>query len=184
LLLPFFAVVAIAIKISSPGPVFFTQQRVGRNGKTFRMWKFRSMVVNAEQVLAAYLDQHPEQWQSWQNISKLKRDPRVTPIGKLLRRTSLDELPQIWNVLRGDMSLVGPRPLPLYDVPKHGPAYALYTRMRPGLTGLWQVSGRSNTTYEEHVRLDLRYIRNWSLWLDLCILARTIKVVVLSDGAY
>ncbi len=183
-LIPFFVVVAIAIKISSPGPAFFTQQRVGRNGKTFRMWKFRTMVVNGEEVLAAYLDAHPEERRSWQAISKLKCDPRVTPIGRLLRRTSLDELPQIWNVLWGDMSLVGPRALALYDVPRHGAAFALYTRMRPGITGLWQVSGRSNTTYAEHVRLDLRYIRNWSLWLDLCILVRTVKVVVMSEGAY
>lgn len=184
ILLPFLVAVAICIKISSPGPLFFTQQRVGRNGKKFRIWKFRSMLVNAEQVLAAYLDEHPEQRKLWLKISKLKRDPRVTPIGRLLRRTSLDELPQLWNVLLGEMSLVGPRPLTLYDVPKHGPAYVMYTRVRPGMTGLWQVSGRSDTTYEEHVRFDLQYIRNWSPWFDLCILVRTIKVVVMGDGAY
>ena len=177
-------------QVDSPGPIFFTQQRVGRDGKMFRMWKFRSMVVNAEQVLAAYLEEHPDQRLLWQKISKLKRDPRVTRIGKFLRRTSLDELPQLWNVLRGEMSLVGPRPLPLYDVPKHGSAYAMYTRMRPGMTGLWQVSGRSNTTYEQHIRLDLQYIRNWSPWFDLCILAhdqsghaRRRRLLVRSDSS-
>jgi Undecaprenyl-phosphate galactose phosphotransferase WbaP len=184
LLIPFFVAVAVAIKISSPGPVFYTQRRVGHGGREFRMWKFRSMVANAEQVLNAYLEKDPEARAQWAATSKLKRDPRVTSIGRWLRKTSLDELPQIWNVLRGDMSLVGPRPLPLYDIEKHGDAYNLYKRVRPGMTGLWQVSGRSNTTYEEHVRLDLRYIRNWSPWFDLHILARTLGVVVRGEGAY
>jgi Undecaprenyl-phosphate galactose phosphotransferase WbaP len=183
-LLPFFGIVALAIKLSSPGPVFYTQRRVGHGGREFRIWKFRSMVANAEEVLSTYLERDPQARADWAATSKLKRDPRVTPIGRWLRRTSLDELPQIWNVFRGDMSLVGPRPLSLYDIEKHGPAYSLYKRVRPGMTGLWQVSGRSNTTYQEHVRLDLRYIRNWSPWFDLYILARTFGVVIRGEGAY
>ncbi len=182
--LPFAALIALMIKLDSPGPVFYAQRRIGRNGKRFFAWKFRSMVKDAPAVLEQYLNQHPELRQEWERDHKLRNDPRVTRIGRFLRRTSLDELPQLWNVLRGDMSLVGPRPIVEEEIVRYGPYYPLYTRVLGGVTGLWQVSGRSDTSYEERVQLDIFYARNWSVWLDLCILFRTISVVLFRKGAY
>jgi Undecaprenyl-phosphate galactose phosphotransferase WbaP len=182
--LPVLALVAVAVKLDSPGPVFFAQTRIGKGGRKFRAWKFRTMVRDAEEVLERYLLEHPELREEWLQDQKLRQDPRVTRVGRFLRRTSLDELPQLWNVLRGEMSLVGPRPIVDAEVPRYGPRFALYAQVLPGITGLWQVSGRNDTTYEERVELDSYYVRNWSPWLDLYILARTVWVVLTARGAY
>jgi Undecaprenyl-phosphate galactose phosphotransferase WbaP len=179
-----FAGLALAVKLTSPGPVFYGQKRIGRGGHEFMAWKFRSMVKDADAQLKTYLEVHPELREEWERDHKLKDDPRVTWIGRLLRRTSLDELPQLWNILRGDMSLVGPRPIVQDEVAKYGERFALFCKVRPGLSGLWQVSGRNDTTYAERVALDCYYVRNWSVWLDLVILARTVRVVLLGKGAY
>jgi Undecaprenyl-phosphate galactose phosphotransferase WbaP len=183
-LLPMITVIAILIKLDSPGPIFYGQTRIGQGGEHFKAWKFRSMVKNADQALQDYLDLHPELQESWEKDQKLRRDPRVTRIGRFLRRTSLDELPQLWNVLRGEMSLVGPRPIVDEEIERYGDKFALYTRVIPGITGLWQVSGRNNITYQDRVNLDAYYVRNWSVWLDLYILMRTIWVVFTGEGAY
>lgn len=179
-----FAGLALAVKLSSPGPVFYGQRRLGRNGRVFLAWKFRSMVANADVILKDYLAMHPELRAEWERDHKLKDDPRITWIGRWLRRTSLDELPQLWNILKSDMSLVGPRPIVEDEVAKYGARYALYQKVRPGLSGLWQVSGRNDVTYAERVSLDCYYVRNWSVWLDLVILARTVRVVLFGKGAY
>ena len=184
LLLPLLFAVAIAIKLTSKGPIFFGHGRIGREGKIFRAWKFRTMAANADEVLEQYLSAHPELREEWEKDHKLKDDPRITKIGKLLRKTSIDELPQIWNVLRGDMSLVGPRPIVTAEIEKYGEYFDLYTIVLPGITGLWQVSGRNDTTYEERVKLDSYYVRNWSPWMDLYLLMRTVKIVLLAEGAY
>jgi Undecaprenyl-phosphate galactose phosphotransferase WbaP len=182
--LPLLALIALAVKLDSPGPVFFAQTRIGKGGRKFRAWKFRTMVQDAEQVLERYLREHPELREEWDQDHKLRQDPRITRVGRILRRTSLDELPQLWNVLRGEMSLVGPRPIVDEEVGKYGPRFALYAQVLPGITGLWQVSGRNDTTYEQRVELDSYYVRNWSPWLDLYILARTVWVVLTGKGAY
>ena len=182
ILLPLFLVVAIAIQVSSPGPVFFLQQRTGLHGKVFHVWKFRTMVINA-QALQSSLEKQNEN--SDGIMFKIASDPRITSIGKFLRRTSLDELPQLFNVLLGQMSLVGPRPLPLRDTSLFEPWQHVRHQVLPGITGLWQISGRSNIkTFSDAVRLDLHYIDNWSLNLDLEILLETIKIVCLGKGAY
>jgi Undecaprenyl-phosphate galactose phosphotransferase WbaP len=182
--LPLMALLAIQVRRSSPGSVFYGQERLGRGGRKFKAWKFRSMVHNADKALEQYLAEHPELQAEWQRDHKLKNDPRITEIGRFLRKTSLDELPQLWNVLRGEMSLVGPRPIVQAEVPKYSHCYSLYTRVRPGMTGLWQVSGRNNTTYETRIGLDARYVRNWSVWLDIYLLARTVKTLLKCEGAY
>jgi Undecaprenyl-phosphate galactose phosphotransferase WbaP len=182
--LPFAAIIAAAIRLTSPGPVFYRQVRYGCNGETFVAWKFRSMVYNAGEVLDASLRADPALRQEWERDHKLRNDPRITPVGRLLRHTSLDELPQIWNVLTGQMSVVGPRPIVAGEIPLYGRDFELYKQVRPGITGLWQVSGRNNVSYQERVRLDTYYIRNWSPWLDLYILARTVSAVLLARGAY
>ena len=177
--LPIFFVTAAAIKLTSRGPVFFRQERVGRDGETFGMIKFRSMVVDAELLLADL------QADSGNEVMfKMRDDPRVTRVGKIIRRTSIDELPQLFNVLKGDMSLVGPRPPLLAEVSGYGHAARRRLLVRPGITGLWQVSGRSNLDWEETVRLDLYYVENWSLVGDLLILWRTLRAVISSEGAY
>jgi Undecaprenyl-phosphate galactose phosphotransferase WbaP len=178
------ALIALAIAIDSRGPVFFAHDRVGRGRRTFRLWKFRSMAPDADARLERYLLEHPERASEWERTHKLKDDPRVTRVGRLLRRTSLDELPQLWNVLRGDMSMVGPRPIVAAEIAKYGPAFGLYSQVLPGLTGLWQVSGRNDTHYSRRVELDCQYIRNWSAPRDLGILLKTAVVVVRGRGAY
>lgn len=183
-LAPLFLIAWILIKLTSEGPGFFGQARYGQDGRIFTAWKFRTMVVNADQVLADHLLTHTEDSRAWQCDHKLKKDPRITIVGKLLRRSSLDELPQLWNVLRGEMSLVGPRPIVKAEIPKYGKGYELYTRVLPGISGLWQVSGRNNTTYQERVAFDEYYVRNWSIWLDTYILFRTIQAVSRAEGAY
>jgi len=182
--LPLVLLIALSIKLSSPGAVLFGQRRIGRRGGEFKAWKFRSMGVDSDEILRRHLAEHPEARQEWAAGHKLKVDPRITRIGAFLRKTSLDELPQLWNVLAGHMSLVGPRPIVQEEVEKYGDTFDLYQSVRGGLTGLWQVSGRSNTSYEERVRLDRFYVQNCSVWLDLCILFRTFGVVLLRKGAY
>jgi Undecaprenyl-phosphate galactose phosphotransferase WbaP len=184
LLLPVFAVIGLAIFISNPGPIFFSHERIGREGRKFKAWKFRSMVTNAREILADYLEAHPELREEWEKDHKLKNDPRITRIGKLIRKTSLDELPQLWNVFVGEMSLVGPRPIVDAEVEKYGPTFRQYLRVTPGISGLWQISGRNNTTYEERLAYDEFYVRHWSPWLDLYILMRTIRTVLFCEGAY
>jgi Undecaprenyl-phosphate galactose phosphotransferase WbaP len=179
-----FLFLAILVKLDSPGPVFYRQMRIGRFGRKFPVYKFRTMVQNADWVLEDYLNKSPELKLEWLTTHKLKQDPRVTRLGGLLRAWSLDELPQLWNIIIGDMSLVGPRPIVDAEVEKYGKCYELYIQVRPGLTGLWQVSGRNNTTYERRVELDEYYVRNRSLKLDLQILLRTVLVVLKKDGAY
>lgn len=183
-LLPVIGLIALLIKLDSPGPIFYTQTRIGQGGEHFKAWKFRTMVRNADYALKDYLEKHPELQEAWLRDQKLRYDPRVTRIGRFLRRTSLDELPQLWNILRGEMSLVGPRPIVDEEIPRYGDKFALYTKVIPGLTGLWQVSGRNNITYEERVSLDAYYVRNWSVWLDVYILMRTVWVVLTGEGAY
>jgi exopolysaccharide biosynthesis polyprenyl glycosylphosphotransferase len=179
-LLPLLFALAVAIKLSDKGPVLFTQTRVGKGGERFRIYKFRTMVVDAEARLAEIRDQNEFDGV----LFKMRADPRITALGAWLRRYSLDELPQLINVLRGEMSLVGPRPA----LPEEAAEYADHVRRRlavkPGLTGMWQVNGRSDLSWEETVRLDLRYVENWSFVLDLQILSRTLSVIVRGDGAY
>jgi Undecaprenyl-phosphate galactose phosphotransferase WbaP len=176
-------VAAIAIKIDSPGPVLYRHRRVG-SGRSFEVFKFRSMKRNAETELTKYFAGNSEIAREWAISQKVKNDPRITRVGRFLRRTSLDELPQIINVLRGEMSFVGPRPIVEAEVEKYGDKYALYSKVKPGITGLWQVSGRNDTTYEDRLRLDEYYVRNWSVWLDLYVIARTVSVVFRGVGAY
>jgi Undecaprenyl-phosphate galactose phosphotransferase WbaP len=184
LISPLLLVIILLIKFDSPGPAFYTQQRLGSGGNHFRCWKFRTMHVAAGQLLTEYLRSDDELRREWERNHKLRNDPRVTRIGRLLRATSLDELPQLWNVLRGEMSLVGPRPIVDEEIPKYGSVYRLYQRVRPGISGLWQVSGRNDTHYEDRVALDSYYVRNWSVWLDFVILARTVVGVILRRGAF
>jgi Undecaprenyl-phosphate galactose phosphotransferase WbaP len=184
LAVPLIMLLAILIKLSSAGPVFYGQRRCGLAGEPFTAWKFRSMVANANQVLEQHLASDPGLREEWRRSHKLRSDPRITRLGLILRRTSLDELPQLWNVLCGQMSLVGPRPIVTEEIPRYGDGIGLYKKVRPGLTGLWQVSGRNNVSYEQRVNFDLYYVRNWSLWLDVYVLARTVKVVLLGDGAF
>jgi Undecaprenyl-phosphate galactose phosphotransferase WbaP len=184
LVAPLFLAIIAAIKLTSRGPVFYRQSRYGRKGQPFKALKFRTMVPNADSVLSDHLAAHPECLLEWQRNHKLKNDPRVTRVGRWLRQFSLDELPQLLNVLSGHMSLVGPRPIVHAEIPKYGRGYSLYMRVRPGITGLWQVSGRNNTTYEQRVALDEYYVHNWSVWLDAHILIKTITVVVTAEGAY
>lgn len=184
---PLLLVIAVWIKLKSPGPVFFKHHgRIGRNGRRFGAFKIRTMMTNADELLREHLSSDPEAQAEWNRDLKLKNDPRIIPgIGHFLRRTSLDELPQLLNVLMGEMSLVGPRPIYTeIEIAKFQEMYPLYLRVRPGLTGLWQVSGRNNTSYEDRVRLDSYYVRNWSLWLDYFILLRTVRTIIYREGSY
>jgi Undecaprenyl-phosphate galactose phosphotransferase WbaP len=176
--------VAILVVLSSPGPIFYSHRRIRKNGAFFSMWKFRTMCVNSAEVLEDHLAKHPEARAEWNQTHKLRHDPRITRIGAILRRYSLDELPQFWNVLAGHMTLVGPRPIVAAEVEKYGDCFDCYCRVKPGLTGLWQVSGRSELTYDERVALDCEYVNHWSLRRDLRILMRTFTAVVNQDGAY
>lgn len=184
LISPFVLVVALLIKLESPGPAFFGHARLGKDGKPFKSWKFRSMVRDSQRVLKELLERDPAARAEWEANFKLKNDPRVTKIGAFLRKTSLDELPQLWNVLLGEMSLIGPRPIITDEVPKYGEYYSTFSSVLPGLSGLWQVSGRSELDYDERVALDIYYIQSWSLWLDLHIFMKTIGVVLYGKGAY
>jgi len=176
--------ISASVKIDSPGPVFFAHTRVGKGGKPFKCWKFRTMYQRAEEVLLQLLAENPVLKQEWEEVGKLKNDPRVTRMGKFLRKTSLDEIPQLDNVLLGEMSRVGPRPLSPRWLARYGPDQAARLQVRPGLTGLWQVSGRNDLEYEQRIRLDNWYLQNWSIWLDIIIVLRTVVVVLTGRGAY
>jgi len=184
LISPVLLAISILIKLDSPGPAFYGHWRLGAEGKHFLCWKFRTIGPDAEQVLEEYLRTNLHLRAEWEQNQKLRDDPRVSRVGRFLRKTSLDELPQLWNVLRGQMSLSGPRPIVEVEIPKYGKVYELYKRIKPGMTGFWQVSGRSGTSYAERVAMDSHYVRNWSFWLDLIILVRTIKIVLLGRGAF
>jgi Undecaprenyl-phosphate galactose phosphotransferase WbaP len=182
---PLFVALGIAIKRAGGGSVTYSQTRIGRHGVPFPCFKFRTMVEDADAQLHLWSQENPELYEQYLRTFKLRDDPRVTPIGKWLRRTSLDELPQLWNVLRGDMSLVGPRPVVVHELDEHyGPAAQVYIRTRPGLTGLWQVSGRSDTSYKRRVFLDEWYVLNWSFWYDIVILIQTVWIVIAGKGAF
>ena len=183
LLLPLFAVIALLLSLQG-GPVIYRHRRIGRDGKPFDCLKFRSMYLDAARRLHELFARHPELEAEWLRDHKLRDDPRITGVGRLLRRTSLDELPQLWNVLRGEMSLVGPRPIVREETIRYGRQMKAYVTVRPGITGLWQVTGRNNTDYRRRVVLDVYYVRHRSLRLDLTILLKTIWVVVRGDGAY
>ena len=185
LFLPLFAIIAVLIVVESGFPVFYFDRRIGHGGGIFHMWKFRTMAQHSAEILDLYLAESPELRREWAQFQKLKKDPRITRVGRVLRKTSLDELPQLWNVLKGEMSLVGPRPRLLeVNVPKYKVVNSIYAKTIPGLTGLWQVSGRNSTTYEERIAYDAYYIRNWSVWMDIYLLAKTVAVVLTGDGAY
>lgn len=171
---------ALAIKLTSPGPILFRQPRVGRGGRLFMSLKFRSMYIDAEERLQEVKHLNEKDGP----IFKIRDDPRITSVGRLLRRTSLDELPQLFNVLRGEMSLVGPRPALMPEVLAYDPWQLQRLTVKPGLTGLWQVSGRSDLSFDAMMRLDVDYINRWSIWFDICLLARTIPAVISGRGAY
>ena len=179
-----FLVIVILIKKEEPkGSIFFKQKRMGRDGKKFSCYKFRSMYEDGDRLLKEYLKKHPEEVSYYAKYHKYENDPRTTKVGKFMRRTSLDELPQIINVIRGEMSLIGPRPYMLNEKKKLGNAVDIVQAAKPGITGLWQVSGRSDLDFDSRVEIDVWYTRNWNLWLDLVILVKTIKVVLLRKGA-
>lgn len=184
LLLPVFLIITLLIAISDGRPVFFGQERVGLNGRRFRCWKFRTMVRDADGQLEMALGKDPQLLAEWKATRKLRNDPRISRLGAFLRKSSLDELPQFWNVLMGDMSMVGPRPVVPDELSYYGNYASDYMSVRPGLTGAWQVSGRSNTTYDERVALDVDYISNASFWLDIRIVAQTVRVVISQSGAH
>ena len=184
LLLPFFLLVALLIKINSPGPVLYRQKRLGKDGKYFNAYKFRSMVVDAEQHLQKILDTDTALKKEWDDNHKLHKDPRITGIGRIIRHASIDEFPQMINILKGEMSLVGPRPIVDDEVKKYGEDYDRISSIKPGLTGLWQVSGRSDINYHDRVAYDTYYLQSWSVWLDLWIIFKTFGVMLFGRGAY
>jgi Undecaprenyl-phosphate galactose phosphotransferase WbaP len=183
-LLPFLLFIALLVKLGSRGPVLYGHTRLGLNGNHFKAYKFRSMVIDADKRLQSILDADPRLREEWEASHKLKDDPRVTFIGRILRRTSFDEFPQLINILKGEMSLVGPRPVTDPEIEKYGENARRVLTVKPGLTGLWQVSGRSDTDYAERVSYDLYYLQSWSVWLDLWILYRTPKTILKGKGAY
>lgn len=180
---PVYLLVAVSVLFSMGHPVHFWHYRLGSNGRRFRFYKFRSMVRNSEAVLGDYLSGNELARTEWDTFQKLTKDPRITWVGKIIRKLSLDELPQFWNVLKGDMSLVGPRPCMERQKSLYGDDWSQYCAMRPGITGLWQVSGRNRLPFARRVELDVQYVNNWSLWLDMKIVARTVGVVLTGDGS-
>lgn len=180
---PLLISIIVLIRIDSPGSPFYKQERIGTGGRRFHCWKFRSMYADAGQLLTELLRDDPGLRAEWERNHKLHNDPRITRVGLFLRKYSLDELAQLWNVLQGEMSLIGPRPIVDAEIPKYEEAYGLYKRVKPGMSGLWQVSGRSGTSYEERVDMDRYYVRNWSIWLDQVLLARTVGAVFRGRGA-
>lgn len=183
LLAPLLCLLAALIRNSDGGPALFRQMRVGKGGRPFRCLKFRSMVLDAERALHEHLANDPQAAQEWRESQKLSRDPRITGLGGFLRKSSLDELPQLINILAGDMSFVGPRPIVADEVRRYGEAFVHCFSVQPGLTGLWQVSGRSDCSYVGRVMLDSRYASEWSLWLDAEIMVRTIPAVLAQRGS-
>jgi undecaprenyl-phosphate galactose phosphotransferase len=181
--LPVVVIVLLSVRRDG-GDVLFRHTRVGKNGKPIQVYKFRTMVANADKVLSELIANDPSAREEWFRDHKLKNDPRITQVGKFLRRTSLDELPQLWNVLRGEMSLVGPRPIILEELPKYGRAARYYLAVKPGLTGVWQVGGRNDTDYRRRVAMDRYYASAASLRIDLIVLIKTVGVVLGKRGAY
>jgi exopolysaccharide production protein ExoY len=181
---PLFLMLAAMVKLSDGGSVFYRHGRIGRNGQVFDCLKFRTMVPNGDEVLAAHLARFPDARDEWLATRKLKDDPRVTRLGIVLRKLSLDELPQIFNILLGDMSIVGPRPVVKKELELYGNAKSYYLKSRPGLTGLWQISGRNDVSYEQRVAYDMHYVENWSIVFDMKIILRTVPVVVAARGSY
>lgn len=184
ILSPLLLMLAALVKISDGGSIVYGHRRVGRNGTVFRCWKFRTMVENGDEVLRAHFTRNPKDHEEWVATRKLQNDPRVTRVGAVLRRLSLDELPQIINILRGEMSFVGPRPVVQDELELYGNSVFYYLRTRPGLTGLWQVSGRNDVSYGARIAFDRHYVENWSFAYDLQILARTVPAVIASRGSY
>lgn len=184
LLLPFFILIPVLIKLcSGKGPVFYRANRLGKFGRPIRVWKFRSMYADADARLKSILDADPKLRAEFEANFKLADDPRVTPLGKFLRKTSLDEIPQLFNVFAGDMALVGPRPIVTAEIPYYGESFEIFSSVKPGITGLWQCSGRSDTDYARRVALDVHYVLNWSPWMDLWIVVRTAIAVLTMKGA-
>ena len=183
-LLPFLLVIAVLVAVDNRGRVIFAHRRIGKNGKEFQCYKFQTMIPNAQEALEKYLSTNPKAKKEWEENFKLMHDPRVTKLGSFLRKTSLDELPQLWNVIKGEMSLVGPRPIVAKEIKYYGDNFKEYAMCKPGITGIWQVSGRSDTTYEERVAMDTWYAYNRTNMLDLKYLFKTIKIVLLGKGAY
>jgi Undecaprenyl-phosphate galactose phosphotransferase WbaP len=183
-ILPVLLLIALLIKITSPGPVLYKHKRLGQNGKEIGVYKFRTMVINADERLQAMLAADSELRKKWEINYKLKDDPRITKVGKILRRLSFDEFPQLLNVIKGEMSLVGPRPVTRLEVANYGENYNRIFSAKPGMTGLWQVSGRSDTDYNERVSYDTYYLQSWSVWLDFWVLYKTLGVVLKGKGAY
>jgi lipopolysaccharide/colanic/teichoic acid biosynthesis glycosyltransferase len=181
---PLLILIYVLLKIFDPGPALFTQLRVGKDGRTFIVYKFRTMRVDAAERLERLLQSDPAAAAEWAQFQKLKKDPRVTTLGRILRKSSLDELPQILNIVRGEMSVIGPRPVTSAEIHRYGPDYPFYTAVRPGVLGLWQVSGRNRLTYPERIALDVKYVKTWSIWADVVILVRAIPVVLFGRGAY
>ncbi len=183
---PVYLLLALLIALNSDGPIFYVQERVGKNYKPFNCIKFRTMVTNADEILMQMMEASPQIRQEFKTNFKLKKDPRITAIGRFLRITSLDEFPQFWNVLKGDMSVVGPRPLVSEELPKYGPYIDEILTIRPGITGLWQVSGRNDIPYPRRVKIDLHYVKFRNFWLDLWIVIKTVGVVMIpkDNGAY
>ncbi len=183
-LLPLLAPIALLIRLSDGGPALFVQERIGLDGRKFRCFKFRTMVVDAQARLDKLLSEDPVARREWAADQKLRNDPRITGLGAFLRKSSLDELPQLLNIIKGDMSVVGPRPIVEKETARYGSAFSYYCEVRPGLTGLWQISGRNDTTYAERVALDVKYVRHWTPLGDLKIVALTIPAILFSSGAY
>lgn len=185
-LFPLYVLVAILIKMNDGGPALFKQRRIGVDGKEFYCYKFRTMVLNAEEQLKSVLDNDPEAAAQWRKFKKLKKDPRITSVGRFLRKSSLDELPQLLNIIKGEMSVIGPRTIIRAETPNYGGMsdFAVYCSVRPGVLGLWQLSGRSDTGFERRVELDVKYVREWSLWGDIKILFISVPAVLLGKGAY
>jgi exopolysaccharide production protein ExoY len=183
-MMPFLTLLALATFISDPGPIFYSHRRIGHRGRYFHCLKFRTMRVDGDTILEAHLRASPAARREWEATHKLRDDPRVTPLGGLMRKLSLDEFPQLLNVLSGEMSLVGPRPIVEQEVHKYGYYFEHYCRVRPGLTGIWQTSGRSDTSYHQRVTMDVAYVRRKSLGLDLWLLAKTLPAVLLAKGSY
>jgi exopolysaccharide production protein ExoY len=181
---PLFVMTALLIKLTDRGPIFYRHVRLGHGRRSFACVKFRTMVANADEVLAEHLRSSSDAAAEWASTRKLKNDPRVTSVGAVLRKLSIDELPQLINVLRGEMSMVGPRPIVFDEVPLYGADIDFYFSARPGLTGVWQVSGRSNAAYSRRVALDRRYVENWSLWTDLVVVIKTVPAVLTARNAY
>lgn len=184
LLIPLYLMISASIKLGDGGPVLFRHRRIGQSGKPFYCLKFRTMAVDAESLLVRHLALNPEAAREWAADHKLRQDPRVTPLGHGLRKTSLDELPQLLNILKGEMSFVGPRPIVSAEVPKYGEAIHKYCCARPGLTGPWQVSGRNDVDYARRVMFDTEYVEHWNFWRDVAIIGKTFRVVVTRKGCY